>query len=631
MIEIRLDMHVGESQHGYLLRLAQAYGLQGSKQLLRGAGLRPRLSYTPEQLDLIAETYGLDIDGWSTCNPQPRHPNPLLNLRFQRSERSPACPECLAEGAWLRLAWDHDLVTVCPGHGLALIDECPGCGEPLARDRESIADCDQCSYQLAHAPKTMASEAECAISALLASAEHPARQLLPGSLGTGSAPSDIGEFLHYLATHIQRVQVADKPRKQPRPKSVLEAREQVARVWRVLGRWPDSLTEFVLEKIQTRTGRSVHARMGTWLAMFQREFDANIYGFFADALDSILAEHFDGHLEKYRRTKVSDQSAGKCWYSATEVASALNSTLGLVIAAVEEGRIQGRIESDSGGRYVSIHREVIDEIKSARTAHMTQSDARKRLGISKLMLQRLVNLGVLQELNKADLPPLVMGAFRQTDIEQFEERLKSWVKPRAVAPEDLASLQDISLKRGLLEAQVTSVLQDISHGVIRPVAVVSDAVGISALRFDLRDIKSRLHTQADEPMLRVSDLVRYCGWKRDDIKEWIRGEFLQVHRERQGQRTIERIPLSSLIAFMTRYVVLSDVSGTLKTTTNDLLRTLKPAGIKPAVSDRTGLRPGRGLLVEKLELIRGAQLRRPTIKELVDQLDDPEVTHADDA
>lgn len=405
----------------------------------------------------------------------------------------------------------------------------------------------------------------------------------------------------------------------------------MARVWSVLGRWPDSLTEFVLEKIQTRTGRSVHARMGTWLAMFQREFSSSAYGFFAEALDSILATHFDGHLEKYRRTKATDRSTGKRWYSATEVASALNSTPGLVIAAVEEGRIRGRIELGSGSRYVSIHRDVIDEIKSARTAHMTQSDARKRLGISKLTLQRLVNLGALQELNKDDLPPLVTGAFRQTDVEQFEERLTSWVRPRAVTPEDLVSLQDISLKRGLLEAQVASVLQDISHGVIRPVAVVPDAVGISALRFDLGDIRSRLHTRADEPMLRVSDLVRYGGWKRDDIKEWIKGGFLPVHRERQGQRTIERIPLSALIAFMTRYVVLSDVSGALRTTTNDLLRTLRPAGIKPAVSDVTGQRPGRGLLVEKLELIRGAQLRRPTIKDLADQLIDSEVAHADDA
>lgn len=631
MIEIRLDMHAGESQHGYLLRLAKAYGLEGSKQLLRGAGLRPRLSFTSEQLGQIAETYDLDVDGWSACNPQPRHPNPLLNQRFQRSERSPVCSECLAEGAWLRLAWDHDLVTACSGHGLVLIDECPGCGEPLVRDRESIADCDQCGYQLANAPKTTASEAECAISALLASAEYPARQLLPGPLGAGPAPSDIGEFLHYLATHIQRAQMADKPRKQARPKSIPEAREQVARIWSVLGRWPDSLTEFVLEKIQTRTGRSVHARMGTWLAIFQREFSSSAYGFFADALDSILATHFDGHLEKYRRTKATDRRAGRSWYSATEVASALNSTPGLVIAAVEEGRIQGRIEPSSGSRYVSIHRDVIDEIKGARIAHMTQSDARKRLGISKLMLQRLVNLGALQELNKDDLPPLVTGAFRQTDIEQFEKRLKSRVRPRTIAPEDLASLQDISLKRGLLEAQVTSVLQDISHGVIRAVAVVPDAVGISALRFDLRDIKSRLHTQADEPMLRVSDLVRYGGWKRDDIKEWIKGELLLVHRERQGQRTIERIPLSSLIAFMTRYAVLSDASKALRTTTNDLLRTLKPARITPAVSDRTGLRPGRGLLVEKLELIRGAQLRRPSLKQLADQLDAPEVTDADDA
>lgn len=631
MLPFNLPIAPDESLHGYFLRLGLANGEQNTKAFLRSFGVSPRISYAGEQLNEIADCLGVDADILSARNPALKHEDPLLSMRFQRSARSPVCPACLTVAPILKQAWDHDMVTVCLDHATRLIDECPGCGESLTRERESITHCHHCGFELTRAPMESASEAELAITALLCSCEHLSREGLPGNLGKGRAPSDISEFLLYLATYVQDGLIKGKPRKNPRPRTVEESRLQVSSVWRVLESWPSRLNEFVLGRIRTGVGRAVHQRLGAWLGVYLREFSTQDYQFIADALNSVLAEHFDGHLLKFRRANDISDGHEKKWYSAAEAASALNSTAALVLAAVEEGRIPGRIETIRAIRYVSIHRDVIDEIKKTRAAHMTQSDARKCLGISKLMLQRLVSLGALQELNKDDLPPLVTGAFRQTDIEQFEARLQSWVKPRAVAPEDLVSIQDISLKRGLLEAQVTSVLQDISHGVIRAVAVVPDSVGISALRFDLRDIKSRLHTHADEPMLQVSDLVRYGGWKRDDIKEWIKGEFLQVHRERQGQRTIERIPLSSLITFMTRYAVLSDASKALKTTTNDLLRTLKPAGIKPSVSDRTGLRPGRGLLVEKLELIRGAQLRRPIIKELVDQLDDPEVTHADDA
>ena len=117
-------------------------------------------------------------------------------------------------------------------------------------------------------------------------------------------------------------------------------------------------------------------------------------------------------------------------------------------------------------------------------------------------------------------------------------------------------------------------------------------------------------------MLRVSDLVAFAGWKRDDIKEWIRGGFLRVHREQHGQQIVERIPLSALIEFLTRYIVLSDVSDALSTTTNYLLTTFKPAKIQPAVSAITGQPPARGLLVEKLAVVRGAQLRKPLIRKV---------------
>lgn len=74
--------------------------------------------------------------------------------------------------------------------------------------------------------------------------------------------------------------------------------------------------------------------------------------------------------------------------------------------------------------------------------------------------------------------------------------------------------------------------------------------------------------------------------------------------------------MSALTAFMTRYIVLSDVKEALNTTTNDLLRTFQPARIQSAVSAITGQPPARGLLVETLDVVRGAQLRKGLIRKV---------------
>ncbi|TXI34978.1 MAG: hypothetical protein E6Q69_02745 [Aquipseudomonas alcaligenes] len=220
-----------------------------------------------------------------------------------------------------------------------------------------------------------------------------------------------------------------------------------------------------------------------------------------------------------------------------------------------------------------------------------------------------------------DVYMVVSGSFRSSDIDGLINRLKSSAKSSPAAPECTVGLQDISIKSGLLHADVVSVLQDISHGLIRPTEVIPGAVGLAALRFDIRDIQAHQTKQVTEPMLRISDLVTHAGWKRDDIKEWIQGGFLRVHREQHDQQTVERIPLSALTEFLTRYIVLSDVSDALSTTTNYLLTTFKPAKIQPAVSAITGQPPARGLLVEKLAVVRGAQLRKPLIREFSELLE----------
>jgi hypothetical protein len=622
MMLIQLMPFANEALHSYMLRLAEGYGLQNSKQLLKAVSLKSRLSYDEQQLGRLGDEFKLSIDELAAMNPTPEA-EPILNLKYQRSACSPICSCCVEAAPYIRVAWDHELITACPLHGVLLMDTCPGCGDPITRERESITHCLGCNFPFAGAVEKPAEGFDLALSALIAGAEHPARALLPKGLQSGSPPPDIAAFLVYLATYIQPVgTLSVQVGKGSRPKTIQESRVVLRRAWSVLTQWPTGLETFIDARIREGKGRSVHQRLGRWLAVFQKGFDRETYSFFVEAVERVLRDKFDGHLERFRRRNHFDLTKDKGWYSAAEVASLLNSTASLVGAAVESGRLPGRFELIGNNSFVSIQRDVIESIRQAREAHLTQTEARKRLGTSRLMLQRLVEVGALQELNKDDLPPLVSGSFRVADIDGFVCRLKDGANYQTIAPEHFVGLQDISVKNGFLHADITAILQDISHSVLRAVAVVPDAVGLAALRFDVREMRNRLVKKKTEPLLRISDLVAYGGWKRDDIKEWIKCDLLRVLREQHGQRVIERVPLSALIEFMTQHIVLSDASTALNTTTNDLLRTLKPAKIQPAVSALTGERPARGLLVKKLDVIRGAQLRKPTIRELAEQLEE---------
>jgi hypothetical protein len=621
---IHLKPKSGEPLHGYFFRYAQALGLSDIKSFLKGASIKPRVAYTSEQIESLAADLQLDAQWLRENNPSGTHINPLYNLRFQRSKLSPICPQCIAETGYARAAWDHDLVTACTQHGIELVDSCEACGEPITRNRQCLHSCGQCGFDLRATKWVTAGVGELAISALLGSEDTDERQSLPEPLSIGPAPQDVGDFLHYLANHIKLPQplaeggLANKNRRARRPTDLAESRAEVEHIWYVLAEWPLNVDSFVRETCLNGTGRSVSQRIGKWLNIFYRKFDEDYYLFFSDAISTALSAHFDGYLERFLRARAKKSSRKKDWLTASEVAAALNSTPGLVTAAVQEERLEGRIHPGPL-RYVTVHRSVIEKVKLQRADYLTASEARSILGISKSLLQRLVNAGVLPETIKSEIPPLVQGKFKRAEIQAFQSRLLGSVALRRIAEEHLVGLQDICAKRGLNEAQLATVYIDISEGRIRAVKRIVGSVGVSGLRFDLREVQERLTFESREPMLLKYDLVNYGDWKADDVTAWIKGGFLEVRRERRGDKWVEMVPLSSLIKFMTQYLVLSDASRSLKTTTNYLLKTLQPAKIAAATSPTSGRRPARGLLVESKELIRGAQLRKASLRELADR------------
>jgi hypothetical protein len=243
------------------------------------------------------------------------------------------------------------------------------------------------------------------------------------------------------------------------------------------------------------------------------------------------------------------------------------------------------------------------------------------LNVSKNFFERFVQAGGLRRYKRNERPVLVAGEFLVEDVDQVIQQLAGRIrrKPRAV---QLIGIQDISAKHGISNSKIVGVLQDILQGIVRPVAHVSSLAGLAGLQFDKVDIEQRIHDNDPDVALSVDDLALVSGWKVGVIKKWIQGGFLKSIVQTHGRSKRDVIPVSALIEFLVTHSITAELSTQLKTKTLYLMQSWRPAKIEIIVPPQNMGGGRRGLLVRNADLARAAQLRKPTIRELAEQLEE---------
>ncbi len=171
-------------------------------------------------------------------------------------------------------------------------------------------------------------------------------------------------------------------------------------------------------------------------------------------------------------------------------------------------------------------------------------------------------------------------------------------------------LHDMSARRGLTPDQIIGVLQCVLDGRLRPTGQLPDLPGLAGLRFDRREVEALLAADvedAHEPTLLITDVVRMQGWKHESILAWIKAGHLRVVHEQRGQQQVTAIPVSALLDFLSRYLVLADAAERVGSKSNWILRGLMPAGV--AAVGGASLPGGgqRGVLLEIDALLHAAQ------------------------
>lgn len=610
----------GESLNSLLMRKAELNGYGSAHALMREAGLVMKVMYAPDELEQLRVCFELadhELEQW-------RHEGGhyLAQKDFLRSSHSPVCPACLAASGVAQEAWSHLLVTACPTHQTALVSHCPQCMAPICHTRRELGRCD-CGFDLGRAANAPASAFAVGVSALIANLPSAARGALPASLNPLGYETLLPAFLVLLAK-AQGRQCGVFPAKFRFgcASSFEDSLALVGCLEQLLGDWPCRFDTWLTELLSSGGGIGLAKRIGPWYRELFSVYTAPAFDFLRDRFKALVAAHFDGRLGLSTRALMfGNQGTALQWFSAAEAARLIGVAPDILANLVIQEMIPGRVHVEGKNRFVAIHRTSLDQVLANRQAYLSATEARQRLNVSKAFFERFVQAGGLRCYKRDERPLLVAGEYRRAEVDDVIATLLRRVPKTRRSSARGIGLQDISVKQGVSNAKIITVLQDILHGTIRPIAHTPGLAGLAGLQFDKAEIERRIRDHDPDVALSVEHLAQVSGWKASVIKKWIQGGYLRAVEERYGRAKRDVVQVSALIQFLLEFVPTAELSKRLETKTNYLLMSLRPAQVECVVPPQEAGGAHRGLLVRIPDLARGAQLRRPTLKELADQLE----------
>ncbi|MDP9687218.1 UNVERIFIED_ORG: hypothetical protein J2W82_000873 [Pseudomonas mohnii] len=603
---VRLLPHPDESLHGFLRRVSEHNLAPSVNALLASFGMKSRLTYSEAELARLADRLHVDVVDLASRQLAPDSENVILRPKYLGRDGVKVCPQCIADNPYHRLGWAHTLVTACPHHDIQLVVRCPACNQGI--DADGLLSHCRCGQAYALGPTVAASEESLALSAFLLGVEHPARHSLPPAWRTCSPPADVVDLLYLLGKHFTVKSEDSRENKSSRGKASVGALiVSVQTGFGLLWSWPTRFDEALGARLASTEGPGLAKRLGGWYRELHQRYTDPAYDCLRQALVQHLSLNFDGHLNLRISTIDPQHLQDKCWLSSEEAGRLIGIGSELVRSAVTTGEIKGKVTVKGKNRFVSIHRDVVEKVRQDRLRFLTTTEVRRRLGVSKLVFERLMQSGALDRQTKSQRPPLVSAEFLAADVEALVVRLHQGIQHREVDQSAWTGLQDISIRRGIPDRAICLVLQKILHQEILPVAVIAGVPGISGLRFDLAELKACFEEQQPELLLSITQLARLQGWKHESIKEWIETGLLAARQESVNGKPHWVIPLADLLKFMSEFAVLADLARRTNTRSIWLLNRLKPVGVQPALAPRTGQGTRRGMLLRIDDLVSAAQ------------------------
>jgi hypothetical protein len=423
------------------------------------------------------------------------------------------CPVCLREQAYHRLVWEVAAVAACPHHAHWLLDRCPHCDSALPVWAMVAGGCGQCGVDLGDvdavplASDDLVLEVQRCLYAWLDGRPAPCDLQLPDASG-----QVLFRVLDGLRTAVQLARAdwafaPDESIMQSLPADIryrltpVQAGALYATALRGLKDWPDGFFAF-LDAYRQRNDENGLNSLGilysTWLERYWR---SPAFEFVQVAFNHYLTSQFPPvrSLFQPRRIKQQPDLVERFPYiDVRNAARLLGTSPPKINRLIREGLLDiypERVPTRTG---ILLYRSQVESFQEAQATAMNKSDTGASLGVELVMLNNLVERGLLVPTGHRRWLGQWVPGLTPSDLDTFCAHLKSFVRLRPFPAEGGVMLSKAATLNGKVGLGLADLIDRVLAGKL-PAFHPSDRLRpLSDLWFELAVIQSLTQQVKDE-------------------------------------------------------------------------------------------------------------------------------------
>ncbi len=477
-----------------------------------------------------------------------------------------------------------------------LLEECPGCGNPITWFRKSVSHC-PCGTDWRQTQTACLPEAEIVVSRLIYKGFRlPCPQINTPEGNNPLYNVDLPSLLSalFLITSQQEGRRADTTGKHIVPgRTSVEVHRRLLTAFSVFDNWPANFYRFLDHVSYVRKS----AKPATGLArvfgpLHDRLYDpkylpAACGDLLRKQFENYVLEHWDhGYVCSHQWFKV--RGDGK-YISRSAAGAILKLDAPLLDGLISQGKLKGLIRSSGRRRMFIVEAASVETFKAERERYLPLKRTSKLLGIKQMDVLRLVDNSLLNAARGPLIDNHDTWQFEKATIDDFLSTVFTRIvklKPRPRC--DLCGLNDIlvslTIALSSLGWNVHQLIEDILDGVITPRAEAPSKSGLARLLFSKQEIEQYLKTKLSgnpDETFQLDTEGRALPFKARTLHFLARRKLIETKVKIHKGPLCRIITYEAVLVFTSKYVAAARVAREVGTRTEHLIQALKSHKICP--------------------------------------------------
>ncbi|NRF91568.1 TniQ family protein [Paenibacillus frigoriresistens] len=422
------------------------------------------------------------------------------------------CPMCFVDRTYYKLIWELALVTVCPNHGVLLIDHCPSCGKKLTFDQTSIRYC-SCRFDFLSSRPTRVKPKETLLSSLLFKMTGEvisdfSRDTLDQNKLINLSMGELIKVMVFFSCYLPGKTESNKIKRFTRSDTNLSIHQTMIETFNIFMDWPKNFHAFLdsFEHKQRTDYFYLNQTYGInkYFGGFYRHF-LNICNeipnleYLHAEFNSYLIKHWNGSTHQRMLTNINEKELLERRYlTMKETANYLGIDYSSVDHEIEKGILTAKVIPGKNRRIsrILILTSTVLTYKKVLEESYTLKKASELLGVNAYTLKSLVRHNVICPFQGPNFDNYGKWKFLNKDISDLLFRLDDSITQKN--PQSLFVLSGTNIKKIKTSLSYGEIFREVLNGNLHPTGKI-EGIGLQSYVFDKEDLE-QLFKQDDEKM-----------------------------------------------------------------------------------------------------------------------------------